>query len=190
MRRPLFLISGALLLAGCAGAGGPVSGASPQTTAISIGGDATTGAGSTVLVTSHREMRGSTHRVEAMIDEVWRVLPAVYQELGVPVGTVNTATRTLGNSDVTLNRTLAGDRVSRYLNCGSGQTGQPLADQYRVQATLLTVLHPEADGTTRVETRLNGTAANRATSGNAIACGTTGRLEARIAQALALRVTL
>jgi hypothetical protein len=190
MIRSLALFAAAVGLASCASAGGPVSGAAPQTTTISIGGDATTGAASSVSVTSHRELRGSSHRVEALIDEVWQVLPAVYAELGVPIGTVNSSARTIGNTQLTLNRRFDGGAISRYLNCGAGPSGQPLADQYRVEASLLTILHPEADGTTRVETRLTGSATNRGTSGAPVTCGTTGRLEARIAQMAALRVTL
>lgn len=190
MKRSFLLLAGSVVLTACAGTGGPVSGAAPQTTAISVGGDATSGAGSTVLVTSNRETRGSDHKVEAMIDEVWQVLPAVYGELGIPVATVNSATRSMGNSQLVISRKLAGNRASLYLNCGAGIAGQPVADQYRVDASLMTFLHPETDGTTRVETRLTGTATNRAISGAPINCGTTGRLEDRIAQMVALRVTL
>ncbi len=190
MFRSVAIATSALLVAGCAGAGGPVSGSTPQTTSISVGGDARTGSGSTIMVTSNREMRGSNHRVEALIDEVWRQIPAVYQELEIPVATVNSSTRTIGNSQFTVSRRMANAAVSRYLSCGIGPAGQPLADQYRVDLSLLTILHPETDGTTRVETRLTATATSRGTSGAPLACGSTGRLEALIAQRLALRVTL
>lgn len=192
MNRILVPLIVTLTTASCAGAGGegPAAAASPQTTAISIVGDATRGAGSTVLVTSHRDLRGSNHRVRGMIDEVWRVLPSVYGELGIEVGTVDSGARTMGNARLVMSRSLAGQRLSRYLSCGSGMSGQPIADEYRVEASLLTILHPEEDGSTRVETRLTATAMSRASSGAPLACGSTGRLEARIAEMIALRLTL
>jgi hypothetical protein len=175
----LFVLAAAALLAGCSGNAPPSTQTVRSTTSISstgVGGSATTS------IDSYSDVGGSSHRVSAAPDRVWEVMPAVYQGLGIAVGTSIPDAKTIGNVRLDLNRVLAGQPLSTFVNCGEGPTGSPLADSYRVTMSLLTTLATAENGATRVETRINASAANRAVSGATVNCATTGRLEALIAE--------
>ena len=72
--------------------------------------------------------------------------------------------------------------MSTWLNCGSGMTG-PNADNYRITIALMIIVDPAANNTTRMRIGMVGSGANIVgNSTEPVACGTTGRLEERIAQ--------
>jgi hypothetical protein len=77
-----------------------------------------------------------------------------------------------------------------YLRCGSDPAGNPLADVYRVRASLITAVEPTADGQARVETRLEGTAANPTQAQAPVQCTSSGRLEEAIALEIEKHVRL
>jgi hypothetical protein len=175
----LVVIAAAVLLSGCAsgGAGAGETGTVRATTTVS-------GVGGTRTLESYGTRVGAAHTVDAPVERVWEALPAVYGALGIPVGTSVPATRTFGNSSLEVNRRMAERPVSTWLNCGEGPFGAPLADSYRVKATVVTTLAPGADGRTQLQTLVSGTATNRAASGAPVNCGTTGALETQIAERL------
>ena len=175
----LVVLAAAALLAGCSGNAPPSTQTVRSTTSIS-----TTGmeGSATTTIDSYSDVGGSSHQVAAAPDRVWEVMPAVYQGLGIAVGTSLPDSKTIGNVRLDLNRVLAGQPLSTFVNCGEGPTGTPVADSYRVTMALLTTLAPAGNGATRVETRVNASAVNRAVSGARVNCATTGRLEALIAE--------
>jgi hypothetical protein len=173
------LVVAAALLAACSGNAPPSTQTVRTTTSISANGmEGTT----TMSIDSYRDAGGTTHRVGAAPDRVWAVLPAVYQGLGIAVGTSIPDSRTIGNVRLELNRVLGGQPLSSYVNCGEGVTGAPLANSYRVTMAILTTLEPTENGGTQVQTRIGASAANRAVSGVTVNCATTGRLEGLIAE--------
>lgn len=173
----LAVVATAALLGACSANPAP----STQTVRSTVSVSTQTEFGNTTIET-YRDVGGTAHQLGATPDQVWGVLPAVYQGLGIAVGTSLPDTKTIGNTKLVLNRSLAGRPLSDFLSCGDGPTGAPLANNYRVEMALVTVLTPTPNGGTRVETRVGASAANRAVSGATVSCTTTGRLEAMIAE--------
>ncbi|HEX2190900.1 MAG TPA: hypothetical protein VHG51_18475 [Longimicrobiaceae bacterium] len=186
MKRIVIAAAG-LLLAGCAASGttppAGTAGTVPTTTTISGATDPGSGGigGLSTSIESYRSATGAVHTLPLPPERVWEVLPQVYESLGIPVTTSVPATRTIGNPAVQFSRTLAGKRGSQLLDCGQGPLG-PLADSYRVDLSVLTLLEPAPGGGTRVENRVNATATNRGASGAPVTCGSTGALEAQVIQ--------
>ena len=173
------VVLAAALLTGCASGGNTASPAGSVRSTVSISSQ--TVAGNTTL-DSYTNVGGSTHRVSATADRVWEVLPAVYQSLGIAVGTSLPEAKTIGNTKLVLNRSLAGEPLSAFLSCGDGPMGTPLANSYRVDMAIFTIVTPLAGSGAQVETRVNAIATNRAVSGAPVSCATTGRLEGLIAE--------
>lgn len=119
--------------------------------------------------------------IDAPVDLVWAALPEVYSELEIPIGVSDPVAREYGNSSYRTRR-VGGERLSRFLECGHGMTAQPYADQYDVSIMVVTKVRPADDSATTVLTTVDAYAKARATSGNAIHCGSKGTLELRIAQ--------
>lgn len=118
------------------------------------------------------------YRIDASPDAVWAALPVVYKELGIPVTTMVTASKQLGNTDFRVRRQLGGERLSRYLDCGE-RMGERNAETYDVKMRVLTMVRP-ADGGSTLVTAVDATARPLSVSGNTVNCTSTGRLEERI----------
>lgn len=130
----------------------------------------------------------STMRIAASPDDAWRALPEVFQALEIPVENIDSGRRTLGNRQHSVRRRLAGKALAQYLNCGSSMTG-PIASSHEIQLSVLAQVLPGEGGASRLQTRVEGSA--RSPQGASVAsvhCGTTGRLETRIAELLNRRV--
>lgn len=117
--------------------------------------------------------------------DLFSLLPAVYDEVGVPITSVNAAAKTLGALEVRVRGDFAGERVSRWIDCGTSITGN-VADQREVYVTVLTQIESleEAEGVSGVSTHLTAYAVQAGRSGNRRDCGTSSRLERRIASTL------
>jgi hypothetical protein len=120
--------------------------------------------------------------VAAPLADLWRVMPSVYEELGIPLGMYEEEAFALGNQEFTPGR-LGGFRLSHYLGCGSGGVTGEYADQYQVTMYIVTRLEEPAPDMTEVKTEIYATAMDRAVSGNRIHCTTTGILERKIWEA-------
>ena len=166
-------------LAGCVStAPAPSTGATPTRTTTSV----TTGGGANLDIAMYADNAASTTTVQAPIERVWAVLPAVYEQLQIPVGTVDPTARAIGNQRLQAKSgRIAGERASSFLTCGSTAFGGPVADTYQVNASLLTSLQPGQAGSTQVQTMLEASATQRGVSGAPVRCATTGQLEQRIA---------
>ncbi|HKG90586.1 MAG TPA: hypothetical protein VKA84_01770 [Gemmatimonadaceae bacterium] len=149
------------------------------------------GAGTMTLGAVESSM-ASARVVAKPTDSVWRVLPAVFDSLALPVTTVRTEEHVLGSEATRVRRRLAGVPLSTYLRCG-GAMGIPNADSYDVQISVVTQLQP-GEGTNRVTnvlTLVSGSAKSSATSnGSVVTCSSTGKLEERIQQLLRAQLAL
>ncbi|MEP6691608.1 MAG: hypothetical protein ABJD07_10650, partial [Gemmatimonadaceae bacterium] len=124
-------------------------------------------------------------RIEASPDRVWGELPGVFEEVGIPIGTVDASQQLMGNRGVRVAHRIKAGRLSQLLSCGEGLTG-PSADSYDVSISVLTRL--EADGkATVLRTVVEGRASSGTNGGGAVRCATTGVLEQKIATSLTLR---
>lgn len=176
---PVFLL---LLLAGCTT--GPVGLPAGPTTRRTVT-DIQTAEG-TVSVTQMIDSNVRTATVPAAPDAAWGLLPAVFEELGVPVSMVDPRTRALGTTETRVRR-LGQARPSRYLDCGSGMAGQH-ADLYDVYLTVVTQLHPAAEGSTEVRTQLEASAKDPGHGNNPVRCTSKGTLERAIVAELQKRL--
>jgi hypothetical protein len=128
-------------------------------------------------------VRSST--VGAPPDDVWRVLPTVYEELKLPVATLVTAERRIASQNARFRERVGGERAARSVSCGTAADGREAADSYELTLDVATVATPRADGQgTDVKTVVSGLAKPVFTSGDPVRCASTGRLEQRIVAAV------
>jgi hypothetical protein len=180
MRTAVLALTLSIGFGGCASAG---EGAAPERSTVLV-----SMRGSSMPVSREAESRGVVQTYSSSREEVWAALQQVYRQLEIPVGLMNEAEGIIGNRQHTRSRTLAGERLSRYLHCGHDATGVPMADSYRVQLSVVTSIRATEGGAVEVETLVGGTAAPVATGGSMVHCSTTGALEQRMTALLAQRL--
>jgi hypothetical protein len=137
---------------------------------------ATTDAGT---VRSHEGL-GADSVVNAPPNTVFAALVAAYQDLGIEIKLLDPTTRQVGNRRFAKMYDLAGVRLSKYVGCGSTETG-PAADNYRVTMSIVSRVTPIPTGS-RIDTQLTAYAEDLASSKGALSCTTLGGLEQRIHQ--------
>ena len=130
-------------------------------------------------LTVNSNSTASKSSIVAPIEQVWRVLPAVFDSLGVAVSTVDQAQHVIGNDALKVRQRLGKAPLSRYLDCGQTQIG-PNADSYDVVLTLLVQLQPNGVGSTTLLSTVEATARPIAYAQSASACASKGALESRL----------
>lgn len=131
-----------------------------------------------------RSDRSRSETLPVSAREIWSVLPGVYRELEIPVGTMDSQRMMYGNTRHRVSRRLADRRLSTYFRCGrSGGFGGEIADAAPLTLSVLTTItgrgaEDDEEATVRTvaaaETRgADGTSALRE-------CTSTGALEALI----------
>lgn len=118
--------------------------------------------------------------VHAPVQATMAALVETYLTMEIPITDVDEAANRLETHDVRVRR-IDGARMSRWLDCGTGISGQR-ADSYQVTVTLLSSVLPAGPSASRVVTDLDGNARPRDTSGSAVYCSSRGTLEARIVE--------
>lgn len=116
-------------------------------------------------------------------DKVWRAMPDAYRRLNIPVSHLDATARSIGSNGFEVRRRLAGEPVSRFLECGRTIAG-PKADTYTVWLRVVTTLVAVDSGSTSLSTEVTGSAADPtvgAGSANRVVCASQGTLEERIA---------
>ena len=173
-----------LLAAACASNSGASSAPVPdQTLSIPTSGVSTTM--HSIVVASSANPR--TRSMAAPPDRVWAALPAVYGLLGLPVTSSDGATHVIAATSVKLRRRLGDVPLSRYLDCGHTQ-GAPSAETYEVLLSMETRTLPGTGDSTVVSTTLDAMARPVFVSSEYIHCGTTGALERRLLETLAVQL--
>lgn len=121
-------------------------------------------------------------------DAVWRILPSVFDSVGIPLGTVDVAQKRIGNEGFKIRSRLGKSPLSRFLDCGNTQIG-PNADSYDVVLTVITVVQSsgtsESTLTTTVDAQARPVTYNQAYS----RCTSKNSLEIRIADIVKARLT-
>ena len=118
--------------------------------------------------------------IEATPDVVFSAVAAAYQDLGIEVRFLNSTARQIGNKRFSKMYDLAGVHLSKYVGCGSTETG-PVADTYRVTMSIVSQVTPSGTGS-RVSTQLTAYAEDLGSSKGTLSCLTLGALEQRINQ--------
>jgi uncharacterized lipoprotein len=158
----------------------PLDGApTPETVRVSGAG------GGAVTMTS--SATAGVSLVAAPIAKVWRLLPNVYDSLGLTIATLDSAHHLIGNGDAKMRRQLGGVPLSRFLDCGQTQIGYN-ADSYDVVLSVRTQLQSEESGATTVRTLVTAVAKPVAFSQAYSNCTSTGKLESRLADVLRERL--
>ena len=164
----------AVALAGCATSGPQRDSWEP----VSI----TTGSGQHIQIQLTREGPSVPGHVEASPDRVWDALLAVYTALDAPLDTYVEDERRIG-AGAWLTREIAGERMSKWVRCGAGLTGQH-ADTHRVTLSVTSTVEPEGAGSV-ITTRVDGTARSVAgTSSVPVRCTSKGTLESLVVKAV------
>jgi len=182
MRAASFLSVASIALAACASAGsaGP-SGGTPASQTISV-----VGPSGGASITTPGENTSHVKTLPYSVDQVWRMLPAVYDSIGVPVQTLDAVKRSIGNQSFAVRRRLKNVPLSRFIDCGNSQMG-PSADDYDVRLTLFTDVRA-GDGGTTVTTTFEAVARPMNYAQEYSRCSSKGTLEQRIIDVLQARL--
>jgi hypothetical protein len=125
--------------------------------------------------------------VSAPAQRIWQEMPAALSFLGIPVQTMDDSTGVIWSGPFEPDQ-LAGERLSLYLDCGSGLGAVHYADSYRVTMALLVRVRPEPTGETRVENVIEAVARPPGGTGDALPCTSMGTLLSRITDVVEYRV--
>ena len=171
------------LLAGCGSSRSQSAQARPQAGVVSI---STTRAG-TFSLHVERDLRVAVDTLPAGAERGWSALKTVYSDMEIPLTTVNEEARVVGGVSVRAPERIAGERLERWVRCGSGLTGD-LTRQRDVVLTLLSEVEAEGPDRSVLYTHLDARAVSRATADPDVSCATRGRLEEEIAKTLTLKL--
>jgi hypothetical protein len=159
-----------LLLGGCASAGTPSEDVTPKQPVIYAGDQ------STATLLGERP-RATSMALAVGPAAVWMAAKQVYASIEVPVAIENPTAHQLGNSNFFKARSMAGQPMTQFVDCGSGMTG-PKAASYRIYMSLITQISSDGNGGSVVQTTFVPMGQD-VTQGSTdrIPCGSTGRLE-------------
>ena len=104
--------------------------------------------------------------------KVWSALPTAYSALPIPLESID-STRHFVVGSALAYRTFLHSPVSQFVDCGSTITG-PSADSYTVRLRVQTQVDSVSESNTNLRTWVEATGSS---SGGAVRCGSTGRLE-------------
>ena len=166
-----------LVACGCASSGGVAGRAEPIAQGISV----STGS-STSRLTVGSSGGPNTNKLEYSADQVWKVLPAAFDSVNVPVNHVDPRNKTIGNNGFKIRQRLGKTPLSRYIDCGQTQIGSN-ADSYEVYITLMIQAVPDGSGT-RLVTTFEASARPIAFSQGYSRCSSRGALESRLLEAI------
>ena len=120
------------------------------------------------------EMASSSVTFPHSADRTWAALRSAFEALEIPFSE-NARETTLGHPGFS-SRRIAGNRMSRYFDCGSNVTG-PVADRYRVTIAIQSAVLGESPDTSELVTTLDAVATARDTRSGNLHCTSTGALE-------------
>lgn len=126
------------------------------------------------------------HEVPLPAVQAFNALPAAYAKLGIPSVAVvdNTGgVYTIGVRGMHAHGSLAGTRLSHYIDCGSGAMRIP-ADSYDVSLSATTYVIPKGNGST-LHTLVAAYAQDATDSRGPVRCTSTGAFERQLADLVA-----
>jgi hypothetical protein len=176
MRRLTALLS-LLLLAACGGGSRTIrsTGPTPQMDVPGLQG----------MLDSFREVPTSTASFAATRAVVWPALVAVYQEMEIPVTTVDGSSYVIGGGDQRVRR-VGGKRIQDYVTCVDSYGS---SSSYDIYLTIMTRLEPAEGGSTVARTQVVATGKPLTRSAR-VGCATSGTLELAIANGVRAKLGL
>ena len=121
----------------------------------------------------------ATHALAFSVQQVWLALPGAFDELGVPVQTLDPVKHRIGNEGFTAHHRLKNVPLSRYIDWGTSQMGQN-ADDYDVRLSFMAQAMPGDGGTTKLITTIDAAARPATYAQDYTQCTSKGNLEARL----------
>ncbi len=129
------------------------------------------------------------HSVPIPAVQAFDALPAAYAKLGIPTVAVVDKTAgvyTIGVRNLNVHGSLAGSRLSRYIDCGSGAMRIP-ADSYDVSLSATTYVIPKGTDGSTLHTLVAANARDPGDNRPAVRCSSTGTFEKQLADLVAGR---
>jgi hypothetical protein len=170
---------GLIAVLGCASANTAPGGGSSGTARV-IG---SVGENTMHAISTGSDPIAGTTTLAVPADKLWKLLPAVYDSLGIALTTMDASSRLIGNRGMQIRRELGKVRLSKYIDCGSPQA-RPSADFYDINLSVMTQLQPIDAGDTKVVTTVDAMGRPVSFSGENVRCATTGEIEARVSKLL------
>ena len=164
----------------CASSSSISTGRSTETVRSSGGASINGGSTGVSISPSSSEFVSS---IASPINNVWRVMPGVYQSMKIPLTTLDQASHTVGNEGFKALKQLDGVPLSKYIECGTTQIG-PNADSYDVHLSIVSQLVTVDNGTTKLTTILQASARPLAYAQEYSRCSTKGVFEAKLVDAV------
>lgn len=125
---------------------------------------------------------GTAYEVPYAAGRVFTALGKVYAELKIKVELSDSALLQVGNPSFNTRGTIGGRRVSAYLNCGSGMSGE-FADSYPIYVSLVTFIKSTDPANTTIRTVLMANAYNVTEGARPTQnCWSNGEFESRISK--------
>ena len=169
-------IIGLVAIAGCA---------SGTSIATEQSHNITTGGGGFLQVTGSDAPKMSVLKLP--LASVWRVLPSIYDSIGVEISELDHTNHIIGNTGLKVRKKLGNRSLSELMDCGNAQ-GYPSADTYDIQLSIRTQVEARADGGTTMGTIVQAVGRPVAFSGEYVKCLSKGTLEVTIQDALKARL--
>jgi hypothetical protein len=168
-------------LAACA-SGNSTTTTRPETMRVVAGGGTATGQFNVTSTTA-----ASVSKAAYPIDRVWRLMPAVYDSLKIPLTTFDGAKHLVGNEGMKIRQRLGGAPLSRYIDCGQAQIG-PSADSYDVFLAVTTTIRSLSPTETEIATTVESQAKPMTYAQEYSRCSSKGTLEVLIADIVAKKL--
>jgi hypothetical protein len=181
-----------LLLAAACASGGASSGSASEPEAIVVqntqniiqtGGQnsMSIGSGMTSVV------QAATTRINFTADKVFAALPSSYETIGIPVTTMVSKDRMLGNLEFKTRARIGSLQMRRLLDCGT-QLGEPNSDSYQILMSVSSEVKDNGDGSSTLATIVLATGRPVQFNGADVRCTSFGELEKRIAAMVQIKI--
>ena len=183
MRRLMLFTAAACGLSACASSSSssstPTPTARPATQTVSGGA-----AGSMTIANT---TSSDVVSLASAADAVWRIMPSIYDSLGVTVNTMDQSRKMIGNTGYKIRQRLGKAPLSRYIDCGNSQIG-PSADSYDVMLSVMSTVAPAGEKSATVSTIVEAQAKPVTYNQPYMRCSTKGTLEKRLGELLNARL--
>lgn len=126
-------------------------------------------------------------RMPYAADAVWRILPSVFDSVGITVTSIDQAGKTIGNPGFKIRQRLGKAPLSRYLDCGNTQIG-PNADSYDVMLSVMSTVTPDGTAGAKLTTFVDAQAKPVTYSQAYSRCSSKGGIELRISDLVKARL--
>ena len=136
--------------------------------------------GKNILVTTSGDTYVSSSRLPNSPARVFRVLPLVLTELGLPPSRIDTTALVVEARSVAARRQLAGTSLAVYFDCGNA-AGIPNTTSYTLRISGWAQVEPNEIGATTLRTRIEATARQEGLQQGTVLCSSKGKLEEKIA---------